>query len=38
MTEASKKYHKDFGYMFTVQERFTAAADMEGEMWEEYLG
>jgi hypothetical protein len=25
----SKWYYKNFGYMFTVQERFTAAVDME---------
>jgi hypothetical protein len=25
---ASKQYHKDFGYLFTVTERFTAATDM----------
>jgi hypothetical protein len=28
-TEASEKYNKDYGYKFTVQERFTAAVDME---------
>ena len=28
-TEASKRYYKDFGYSFTVQDRFTAATDME---------
>lgn len=27
-TSASKLYNKDFGYMFDVQARFTAAADM----------
>ena len=27
--EASKMYEKDFGYSFSVQDRFTAAADME---------
>lgn len=27
--EASKMYNKDFGYSFSVQDRFTAAADME---------
>lgn len=25
---ASKQYKKDYGYMFTVTERYTAAADM----------
>lgn len=28
-TAASGKYNKDYGYSFTVQERFTAAVDME---------
>lgn len=28
-TAASEKYNKDYGYTFTVQERFTAAVDME---------
>ena len=28
-TAASEKYNKDYGYAFTVQERFTAAVDME---------
>ena len=28
-TEASKMYNKDFGYRFGVQDRFTAAVDME---------
>ena len=27
--EESDRYHKDFGYRFTVTERFTAAVDME---------
>ena len=27
--EASKMYKKDFGYAFSVQDRFTAAVDME---------
>ena len=27
--EASKMYQKDFGYSFSVQDRFTAAVDME---------
>jgi hypothetical protein len=25
---ASKQYHKEYGYLFTVTERFTAAKDM----------
>lgn len=28
-TEASKRYNKDFGYSFSVQDRFTAAVEME---------
>ena len=28
-TEASKMYKKDFGYSFSVQDRFTAAVEME---------
>lgn len=28
-TEASKKYNKDFGYSFSVSDRFTASVDME---------
>lgn len=28
-TEASKMYNKDFGYLFSVQDRFTAAVEME---------
>ena len=28
-TEASNKYKKDFGYSFSVQDRFTAAVEME---------
>ena len=28
-TEASKMYNKDFGYSFSVQDRFTAAVEME---------
>ena len=28
-TEASKMYNKDFGYSFSVQDRFTVAVDME---------
>ena len=27
--EESERYHKDFGYIFTVTERFTVAVDME---------
>ena len=28
-TDAAKKYNKEFGYMFTVTERFTAAVALE---------
>ena len=28
-TEASNKYYKDFGFRFTVQQRFTVATEME---------
>lgn len=28
-TEASKNYNKDFGYSFSVSDRFSAAVDME---------
>jgi hypothetical protein len=28
-TAGSNKYYKDFGYKFNVQDRFTAACDME---------
>lgn len=28
-TEASKRYNKDFGYSFSVQDRFTVAVEME---------
>lgn len=28
-TQASNKYNKDYGYAFTVQERYTVAVDME---------
>ena len=28
-TEASKKYNKDFGYSFSVQDRFTVAVELE---------
>lgn len=28
-TAASAKYNKDYGYSFSVQDRFTAASDME---------
>lgn len=28
-TEASNRYHKDFGYAFGVTDRFTVAVDME---------
>lgn len=33
-TEASNKYYKDFGYKFSVADRFTAAVDM-GDYYEE---
>lgn len=35
MTEASNLYYKEFGYRFTVTERFTAAAEMENNYHEE---
>lgn len=28
-TEASKRYNREFGYSFSVADRFTAAVDME---------
>ena len=28
-TTASDKYHKDYGYKFSVQDRYTVAVDME---------
>ena len=28
-TEASRLYHKDFGYSFSVQDRFSCAVEME---------
>jgi len=28
-TEASNRYYKDFGYKFSVQDRFTVAVEME---------
>lgn len=31
----AKKYKKDFGYMFTVTERWTVAADMAQDFIEE---
>ena len=37
VNEGSKQYLKDFGYMFTVQERFTAAVDLEQEYFELYI-
>lgn len=36
MTEVSRKYMKDFGYAFTVTERWTAAQDMRDSFLEEY--
>lgn len=35
MDAASKQYKKDFGYMFSVTERWTAAADMASDYIEE---
>ena len=35
-TEASNKYNKDFGYRFTVADRFTVAVDM-AEYYEEEI-
>lgn len=35
-TEASNKYNKDFGYRFSVADRFTAAVDM-AEYYEEQI-
>ena len=34
MTEASNLYCRDFGFMFTVTERYTAAIEMEREFTE----
>ena len=34
-TEASNKYYKDFGYKFSVGDRFTVAVDMEAYYKEE---
>jgi len=34
-TDAAKKYNKEFGYMFTVTERFTAAVELEAEFYAE---
>ena len=36
-TEASNKYYKDFGYRFSVTDRFTAAVDMADYYEEEAL-
>ena len=35
-TAASDQYHKDFGYKFTVTERYTAAVEM-AEYYEEQI-
>ena len=35
-TEASRQYKRDFGYMFTVTERWTAAADIARDFIAEY--
>lgn len=37
-TEASNLYHKDFGYRFTVTERFTVATKLETYFEEEIRG
>ena len=37
MCEVSKQYKIDFGYLFTVQERFTAACDMLENFMEEIM-
>lgn len=34
-TEASNKYYKDFGYKFSVADRYTVAVDMEAYYKEE---
>lgn len=34
-TEASKLYNKDFGYSFSVSDRFTTAVDLEENFKEE---
>lgn len=34
-TEGSRKYNKDFGYSFSVQDRFTAAVEMEDYYFEQ---
>ena len=36
-TEASKMYQKDFGYSFSVTDRYTAAVDMVNYYEEETL-
>lgn len=36
-TEASKKYNEDFGYSFSVSDRFTVAVDMAGYYEEQIL-
>lgn len=33
-TEASNRYYKDFGYKFSVGDRFTVAVEMEGYYFE----
>ena len=37
MCLASKEYGRDFDYEFSVQDRFTAAVDMEADLFENYL-
>ena len=34
-TDASERYYKDFGYKFSVQDRFTVAVEMEAYYKEE---
>lgn len=36
-TMASNNYNKDFGYKFSVTERFTAAVDMEKDFREDVI-
>lgn len=36
-TDASNLYKKDFGYSFTVQDRFTAAIEMESYYREDHV-
>jgi len=36
-TEASKQYYKEFGYSFSVKDRFSAAVDMEMHYREDHV-